>query len=225
MTYLPLYLQIVRGHSPTTSGLMMTPLMGGLLVTSIASGILISRWGRYKPFPIIGTAILAFALFLLSLLAVNTSAWVAALYMLIVGLGLGLVMQVIVLAVQNSVDYKHLGVATSGSTLFRQIGGSIGVAAFGAIFLNRLRVELVAKLPPGAKIPAGVNPAVVKQLPPHVHDAYIQAFSTALQPVFVVAAAIAVVAFILTWMLREIPLRKTTAAPRLLRAAAEAGAG
>jgi EmrB/QacA subfamily drug resistance transporter len=221
VTYLPLYLQIVRGHSPTTSGLMMTPLMGGLLVTSIASGILISRWGRYKPFPIIGTAILAFSLFLLSLLAVNTSAWVAALYMLIVGLGLGLVMQVIVLAVQNSVDYKHLGVATSGSTLFRQIGGSIGVAAFGAIFLNRLRVELLAKLPPGAKIPAGVNPAVVKQLPPHVHDAYVHAFSAALQPVFIVAAAIAVVAFILTWMLREIPLRKTTAAGA---AAAEAEA-
>jgi len=220
VVYLPLYLQIVKGHSAKSSGLMMTPLMGGLLVTSIASGILISRWGRYKVFPIFGTAILTVGLFLLATLKLGTSTWLAAVFMLVVGLGLGLVMQVIVLAVQNSVDYKHLGVATSGSTLFRQIGGSIGVAAFGAIFVNRLRTELASRLPTGAKIPAGVNPKVVKHLPPQVHNAYIQAFSAALHPVFIVAAAISAVAFALTWMLREIPLRKTTAGQA---AAAEAG--
>jgi EmrB/QacA subfamily drug resistance transporter len=220
VVYLPLYLQIVKGYSAKASGLMMTPLMGGLLVTSIASGILISRWGRYKVFPIFGTAILTVGLFLLATLKLGTSIWLAALFMLVVGLGLGLVMQVIVLAVQNSVDYKNLGVATSGSTLFRQIGGSIGVAAFGAIFVNRLRTELASLLPPGAKIPAGVNPKLVKHLPPEVHSAYIQAFSAALHPVFLVAAAISAVAFGLTWMLREIPLRKTTAGQV---AAAEAG--
>jgi EmrB/QacA subfamily drug resistance transporter len=214
IVYLPLYLQIVKGHSPTASGLMMTPLMAGVLLTSIASGILISRFGRYKPFPIVGTAITAVAIYLLSRLTVGTSPWVAALFMLLVGLGLGLVMQVLVLAVQNSVDYRHLGVATSGSTLFRQIGGSIGVAAFGAVFVNRLRVELAAHLPPGAlaRIPASANPAVVKKLPPAIHDPYVQAFAASLRPVFLVASAITVLAFLLTWLLREIPLRKTAAA-------------
>ena len=129
--------------------------------------------------------------------------------MLIVGLGLGMVMQVLVLAVQNSVDYKYLGVATSGSTLFRQIGGSIGVAAFGAIFVNRLRTELLSRLPAGAHIPVGANPSVVKHLPPAVHGPYVHAFAASLRPVFLVAAMISAVAFLLTWLLREIPLRKT----------------
>src|SRR6185437_9864560 len=118
VTYLPLYLQIVRGDSPTKSGLLLTPLMAGVLFTSIASGNLITRYGRYRPFPIAGTSIAA------------------------VGLGLGMVMQVLVLAAQNAVDYRLLGVATSGSTLFRQVGGSVGVSLFGAIFANRLAHEL-----------------------------------------------------------------------------------
>ena len=209
VTYLPLYLQIVKGHSPTASGLFLTPLMGGLLVTSIASGFLISRYGRYKTFPIVGTAVTAFALFLMSRLSVDTPSWEAALFMLIVGLGLGLVMQVLVLAVQNSVDYKHLGVATSGSTLFRQIGGSIGVAAFGAVFINRLSVELKSLLPPGVHPPAGLNPGTIKDLPASVHDPYIHAFAAALRPVFLVAASVAILAFVLSWFLREIPLRKS----------------
>ena len=209
IVYLPLYLQIVRGYSPTGSGLMMTPLMGGLLLTSISSGILISRFGRYKPFPIVGTAITTVGIYLLARLTVGTPLWLTALFMLIVGLGLGMVMQVLVLAVQNSVDYKYLGVATSGSTLFRQIGGSIGVAAFGAIFVNRLRTELLSRLPAGAHIPVGANPSVVKHLPPAVHGPYVHAFAASLRPVFLVAAMISAVAFLLTWLLREIPLRKT----------------
>src|SRR4051794_13582987 len=121
VTYLPLYLQIVRGHSPTASGLLMTPMMGGVLVSSILSGQLISRFGRYRPFPIMGTAIMAVAVFLLSRLAVDTPAWQTSVFMLILGLGIGMVMQVLVLAAQNAVPYELLGVATSGSTLFRQV--------------------------------------------------------------------------------------------------------
>jgi MFS family permease len=202
------------------SGLFLTPLMGGVLVASITSGIIISRVGRYKVFPIVGTGVTAFALFLLSRLTVSTPGWEAALFMVAVGLGLGLVMQVLVLAVQNSVDYKHLGVATSGSTLFRQVGGSIGVAAFGAIFANRLRAELLAHLPPGVQLPTAANPAAIRRLPPAVHAPYIQAFTASLRPVFIFAAGVAVLAFVLSWMLREIPLRKTSAASDKIGAAA-----
>ena len=158
ITYLPLYLQVVKGHSPTSSGLTLTPMMVGLLFTSILSGQLISRYGRYKPFPIIGTAIMTVAVLMLSRLEVGTPIWQTIVAMVVLGLGLGMVMQVLVLAVQNSVEYSQIGVATSGSTLFRQIGGSIGVAAFGAIFTNRLAGELAARLPPGAHIPTTANP-------------------------------------------------------------------
>ena len=209
VTYLPLYLQVVKGHSPTESGLLLLPLMGGLLVTSILSGNLISRLGRYRVFPIVGTALMAVGLFLLGHLTPGTSIVTASLFMLVMGLGLGMVMQVLVLAVQNAVDYKYLGVATSGSTLFRQIGGSIGVSAFGAIFSHDLATELAKRLPPGVHIPSQANPEVVKHLPPAVHTPYVDAFSAALHPVFLTAAGIAVVGFALTWLLREVPLRQT----------------
>ena len=151
ITFLPLYLQIVKGQPPTNSGLQLTPMMAGLLFTSILSGQLISRTGRYRPFPIIGTAIMTVSLLLLTTLAVDTPIWKTSLYMVVLGLGLGMVMQVLVLAVQNSVDYEYLGVATSGSTLFRQVGGSIGVSLFGAIFANQLQSQLRAHFPPGVK--------------------------------------------------------------------------
>ena len=164
------------------------PLMAGLLVTSIASGNLISRCGRYKPFPIAGTALTVVALLLLSRIGVGTRDGSSiALYMLVLGLGLGMVMQVLVLAVQNSVDYQHLGVATASATMFRQIGGSIGVSLFGAIFANRLATNLADKLPAGAHAPAAANPAAVKQLPPAVHAAYVEAFAASLRPVFLAA--------------------------------------
>jgi len=212
VTYLPLYLQIVKGHSPTESGLLMTPLMAGVLVTSITSGNLISRTGRYRAFPIIGTAVAAVAIFLLSRLAVTTPIWLAAIYMLVLGLGLGMVMQVLVLAVQNAVPYEMLGVATSGSTLFRQIGGSIGVSIFGAVFANRLATELALRMPPGVHVPAAANPAMVHQLPEAIRQPYIEAFTKALQPVFLTASAFAVLGFLLTWLLRDVPLRATASA-------------
>ena len=207
VTYLPLYLQIVKGHSATESGLLMTPMMVGVLITSISSGQVISRTGRYKPFPIVGTAVAAIAIFLLSRLEVSTPIWVAALFMLLLGFGLGMVMQVLVLAAQNAVPFEMLGVATSGSTLFRQIGGSIGVALFGAIFANRLANELAERLPAGIHVPAAANPAVVHQLPEAVKQPYIEAFTRALEPIFLVASFFAVAAFLLTWLLREVPLR------------------
>ena len=209
VTYLPLYLQVVKGHSPTISGLQLTPMMGGLLVTSIVSGNLITRFGRYRPFPIAGTAIMTVAVYLLSTLAVGTPTWKAGVFMLILGFGLGMVMQVLVLAVQNAVDYRFLGVATSGSTLFRQIGGSIGVSIFGAIFSNRLSTELAARLPKGVHLPAVANPAAIDRMPPAVHAPYIAAVAASLKPVFVAATGIAFLAFLLTWLLREVPLRQT----------------
>jgi EmrB/QacA subfamily drug resistance transporter len=212
VTYLPLYLQIVRGHSPTESGLLLTPLMVGVLLTSITSGYIISRTGRYRPFPIVGTAVAAIAVFLLSRLAVSTPGWLAALYMLVLGLGLGMVMQVLVLAAQNAVPYELLGVATSGSTLFRQVGGSIGVSIFGAIFANRLARELADRLPHGVHVPTAVNPAIVQHLPPAVRQPYIEAFTAAIQPVFLAATGFAIAAFLLTWLLREVPLRATAPA-------------
>ena len=209
ITYLPLYLQIVKGHSPTASGLTLTPLMAGLLVTSIVSGQVITRTGRYRPFPIVGTAIATVALFMLAQIAVDTPTAQTIVAMVILGLGLGMVMQVLVLAVQNAVDYRLLGVATSGSTLSRQVGGSIGVSAFGAIFANRLATELTADLPPGAQMPDVVTPEAVGNLPPEIHEPFIQAFVDALQPVFLAAAGISLLAFALTWLLREVPLRSS----------------
>jgi EmrB/QacA subfamily drug resistance transporter len=212
VTYLPLYLQNVKGQSILASGLQMTPMMVGVLFTSIGSGLLITRFGRYKPFPIAGLALTTLGLALLSRLAVSTPLWRLSLDMLIVGLGLGLVMQVLVIAVQNSVAYRNLGVATSGSTLFRQIGGLIGIAAFGAIFSNRFHSELVATVPAGSPIPRSATPQVLKALPPALRDAVVHAFTISLEPVFLIAAAIAALGFALAWFLREIPLRKTVVA-------------
>jgi EmrB/QacA subfamily drug resistance transporter len=211
VTFVPLYLQIVKSHSPTGSGLLMTPMMAGVLVTSTASGLFISRYGHYRVFPIAGTPLAASGLYLLSTLQVETPTGVVAAYTLLLGLGLGMVMQVLVLAAQNAVDYRLLGVATSGSTLFRQVGGSIGVSIFGAIFTNRLGDELAQRLPPGVDAPAHASPAVIHDLPPAVHAVYVAAVAVALHPVFLVAAVVMLGAFGLSWRLRDVPLRETAA--------------
>ena len=212
IVYMPVYLQVVKGESPTGSGLQLTPLMVGLLATSIGSGQLITRSGRYRVFPIAGTAVAVVGLALLSRLGVSSSIWTASLDMLVLGLGLGMVMQVLVLAVQNAVEHRLVGVATSGSLLFRQVGGSIGVALFGAIFVNRLNGNLAARLPAAASLPSTSDPATIKHLPPPVHDAYVHAFAASLRPVFLAAAAIALAGFALAWLLPEVPLRKATGA-------------
>ncbi len=211
--FIPLFLQLVYGVSPTSSGLRMLPLMAGLLTASILSGRAISRIGHYKPFPIAGTATTTVGLFLLSRLEVDTPPWLASVYMLVVGVGIGLVMQVLVLAVQNDAPSKDIGVATSTATFFRSMGGSLGVALFGAIFASRLASELTA-LPAdaAAKLSGGVNisPADVHALSPEIRHDFLLAFVDALQPVFLVGAALTAVAFGLSWLLREIPLRETT---------------
>jgi EmrB/QacA subfamily drug resistance transporter len=219
ITYLPLYLQVAKGSSPTRSGLQLTPLMAGVLITSIVSGQVISKLGRYRAFPIAGTAVMSVAMFLLSRIEAGTSTWVAALDAAILGLGLGMVMQVLILAVQNAVDHSVLGVATSGSTMFRQIGGSIGVALFGTIFANRLHVELAQRLPRGTHIPTVINPAGIRHLPPAAHRAFAESVAASLHPVFLVAGAVSLAAFALTWLLREVPLQTQTR-PGEARAAA-----
>ena len=214
IVFIPLFLQLVYGISPTSSGLRMLPLMAGLLTASITSGRIITRLGRYKAFPIAGTAVTTLGLFLLSRLEVGTQPWLASLYMLVVGLGIGLVMQVLVLAVQNDAPARNIGVATSTATFFRSMGGSLGVALFGAIFASRLSGEL-AGIPGASGLSGGANisPDQVHALPPAVRHDFLLAFVDSLQPVFLVGAAITAVAFVLAWLLREVPLRKTTHAP------------
>jgi EmrB/QacA subfamily drug resistance transporter len=164
LAFLPIYLQVVRGVSPTISGVYLLPMVLGLLLTSVASGQIISRWGRYKVFPIVGTALLTLGLFLLSTLSGHTPALEMDVYFFVLGAGLGLVLQVLIIAVQNSADYADLGAATSGVTIFRTIGGSFGVSVFGAVFSNRLASELATALR-GVRLPAGVNPAAAESKP------------------------------------------------------------
>jgi EmrB/QacA subfamily drug resistance transporter len=207
ITFLPIYLQVVKGVSPTSSGLQLVPMMGGLLVASIFSGAVISRIGKYRMFPIIGSALVAVAMFLLAQLDIDTSRTIVTLEMILLGVGLGLIMQVLILAAQNAVDPANVGVATAGSTLFRQVGGSIGLAAFGALFANRLTSGLEGSLPPGMESAGAITPAAVAQLPPDVQGPFLEVFMSALQIVFTGAAAVTVIAFALTWFLREMPLR------------------
>jgi MFS family permease len=194
----------------------MLPLMGGLLTASILSGRAISRIGRYKIFPIVGTAVTTVGLFLLSRLEVSTPPWLASVFMLVLGVGIGLVMQVIVLVVQNDAPPRDIGVATSTATFFRSMGGSLGVALFGAIFASRLTSELEA-LPGDAaeRFSGGVNisPEQVHALDPAIRHDFLLAFVDALQPVFIVGAAMTLIAFVLAWLLKEVPLRASIHPP------------
>jgi EmrB/QacA subfamily drug resistance transporter len=214
VTYLPLFLQVVKGASPTASGLEMLPMMAGMLVTSIVSGQLISRTGRYKIFPIVGTLVMAVGLYLMSRMTVNTGIETASLIMLLLGLGLGMVMQVLVIAVQNDVEYRDLGVATSGATLFRLVGGSLGTAVLGAVFSASLTHALARVLPGSARVSGhgALNPETLSQLSPALRDIYINAFTTALSTIFVAAAGVALLGFLLTFLVPERPLRQTVAA-------------
>ena len=210
--------QTVHGATPTSAGLQLLPMVGGMLITFILSGRLISRWGRYKVFPIFGTGVTAIGLYLLSLLTPTTSLAVSSVYMFVVGFGLGAVMQVLVVAVQNAVPYSQLGTATSSATFFRSIGGVIGIALFGAIFNSRLLVELPKYLPASAlKRLSGsgisINPAQINALPPAQRQGYVEAFSHAIHSVFLFGVPFMVLAFGLTWLLKEVPLRNRTFTP------------
>jgi EmrB/QacA subfamily drug resistance transporter len=216
VTFLPLYFQTVDAASPTGSGLRLVPMMAGVLVMSIVSGQLITRTGRYKVFPVMGTALMTVGLALLSRLDVGTSKVTSSLYLLVLGLGLGSVMQVLVLAVQNAVDYSILGAATSSVTLARGIGGSLGTAVFGTVFSTQLRSQLRGAFsgPLSHQVAGGgrLTGAQVLRLPPSVRAAYQHAYVHSLRPVFVMAAIVAAVAFALSLLLEERPLRETAAA-------------
>jgi len=205
--------------TPTISGVYLLPMVLGLLLTSVASGQLISRFGRYKVYPIVGTAAMTLALYLLSTLTETTTSVVMYVYFAVLGFGLGLILQVLVIAVQNSADYADLGTATSSVTFFRTIGGSFGVAIFGSIFSSRLAANLTAALrgtplPPGFS-PAGAqaNPAALKRLPAPLHADILHAYVLSFHTVFLGAVPVAAVTFALTWFLREVPLRATSGAP------------
>ena len=210
--YIPEYQQIVRGFSPTKSGLMTMPLVMGLLVTSIASGRLITRWGRYRAFPIIGTLVLTVGLWLFSHITLTTSEWVIGLWMAIVGAGLGMFMQVMTLAIQNSVERSELGTATSTATFFRSLGSSFGGALFGAILTSRLAHHLSQSLPGQAANPAfsrnvqsgGIN---IHRLPPAVSADILQAFAHSFHDMFLLAIPFALLAFAAALFLKEVPLR------------------
>jgi EmrB/QacA subfamily drug resistance transporter len=218
ITFLPLFLQVVQGAGSTESGLRLLPVIVGVLLTSTISGWLVSRWGRYKVFPVVGTFVMGIGLFLLSRLDQSTSLAVSSTAMLVFGAGLGLVIQVLVIAVQNAVDYRDLGVAISAATFFRSIGASFGTAVFGALFNNRLVAELVRGSASGA-LPIGADshamqadPSALAHLPTAIRNEYVQAYTVALQTVFLAAALFALFAFTLTWLLPEVPLRQTSRA-------------
>jgi EmrB/QacA subfamily drug resistance transporter len=206
VTYLPVYLQVVKGQNPSASGLQLLPMMLGMIVTSVASGQIISRWGHLKPFPIAGTAIMAIGLAMLSRLSSANPIWQTSGAAAVVGLGLGMVTQVLVLAAQNSVDFKDLGVATSGTALFRSLGGALGVAVFGVIFANELHTHLGNVAPADSDIISAAASSRLATLDRGMHTVYIESVAAALRPIFIVAAGTAAIACVLACFLPQHPL-------------------
>jgi EmrB/QacA subfamily drug resistance transporter len=223
MIFIPVYLQVVDGMSPTESGLAMLPMVVGIFTTSIGAGQMMTRTGRYKIFPILGATVVVGALLLLSTLDTGTPYWFAGLAMFVMGLGLGLTMQVLVVVVQNSVDRADMGVATAAVAFFRQMGGSFGTALFGAILTSRLAVHLDEALqgaPAGAAPSAAGNPEAlandvqaIRALPEPLRDLVTGAFSNALHDMFLSAVPVVVVALVVAFFLKEVPLGTRAAAP------------
>jgi EmrB/QacA subfamily drug resistance transporter len=218
ITYLPLYLQQVQGASPTSSGLRMVPMMVGLLLTSVATGQVISRTGRYRVYPIVGCAVLTFALYLLSTMDERTTTLRSSLFMFILGISLGMVIQVLVLAVQNAVDYRDLGTGTSGATFFRSIGSSVGVAVFGTVFNQQLTAHLTRAVPVRAS--GRCSPAVLigtthgaADCPPAVQAWFVSAYAHSIHVVFLSAVPIGLLAFVLSWLIPQVPLRTAASRP------------
>ncbi|MEU9498145.1 MFS transporter [Streptomyces sp. NPDC048196] len=219
MTYLPTFLQIVQGVSPTLSGVHMLPMVFGMLLSSTASGQIVSRTGHYKVFPIAGTAVVMLGLLLLHRLDPSSGVAEMSGYFFVFGFGLGLVMQVLVLIVQNAVAYQDLGVATSGATFFRSIGASFGVSLFGTVFANKLGPRIAAALA-GQQLPPGVDPAKIAQdprtvarLPARQAAGVLHAYANSITDVFLYAVPVVFVAFVLAWFLKEEPLRSSVTAP------------
>ncbi|MGG7574008.1 DHA2 family efflux MFS transporter permease subunit [Streptomyces sirii] len=219
MTYLPTFLQVVHGVSPTMSGVHMLPMVLGMLLASTGSGQIVSRTGHYKVFPIAGTGVVAIGLLLLHRLDPASSDAEMSACFFVFGFGLGLVMQVLVLIVQNAVPYQDLGVATSGATFFRSIGAAFGVSIFGTIFANNLGPRIADALA-GQQLPPGMDPSTVAadprtvaRLPAGQAAGVLNAYSVSITDVFLYAVPVVLVAFALAWFLREEPLRSSVTAP------------
>lgn len=216
--YIPQYQQVVRGYSPTRSGLLMIPLVVGMLGASIISGRIISKTGKYKKFPLIGTALLVIGMWLFSHVTLTTSQWEMSVWMIILGAGLGSFMQVATLAVQNSVDRSQLGTATSSTTFFRSIGSSLGGAIFGTVLISRLTHHLQQTLPHAGKalnassISAN-GTAGLQHVPPAIRTDILEAFVHSFHDMFLIGIPFAVAAFVVALFLREAPLRGSHSIP------------
>ena len=211
IVYLPFYLQVVKGMSPTVSGLAMLPMVAGIFSTSISSGQLITRTGRYKIYPVIGGAVIAVGVWLLSRLHADSTMWTVGVYAYVVGLGLGLTMATVMTAVQNSVEMRDMGTATSSLTFFRSMGGALGTAVFGAILTSQLSIHLAETLPGRAagQIPDGAtdNVTAIQHLPAQIKEPVIEAFVRSLHDVYLAGVPVAIAAFIVVLFLKELPLR------------------
>ncbi|GAA3746913.1 EmrB/QacA subfamily drug resistance transporter [Spinactinospora alkalitolerans] len=215
VSYLPTFLQMVNGATATESGLLMLPMVAGMLTATIGTGRIISATGRYKKWPIIGTAVIMVGLVLLSQMDADTPYLFNASGMLVLGLGVGSVMQNLILIVQNTAAKRDLGTATSATNYFRQIGASFGISVFGALFVGRLNDQM-ASLPPeaagGIQVQGGeagissLTPEMLKAFPPQVQDFIVRAFAEAMPPIFLFAVPIAFVGFVLSFFVTEKPL-------------------
>jgi predicted MFS family arabinose efflux permease len=207
VTFLPQFQQIVQGASATSSGLQLLPLMGGMLVTSVLGGQLVSRTGRYRGLLLAGSILMAAGLGLLATMDRGTDQVTTALWMVVLGIGMGMLMQTTLLVVQNSVGQPDLGAATGAATLFRTVGGSLGVSVFGTLFTQQLQ----AGLPSG--VPSRLTPAMLDALPVAVRDGYQQAVAAGVGLVFSCGALIALLAVVAAWLIGEVPLRGQPGGP------------
>ena len=223
-TFLPFYQQTVQGASPIVSGLMLTPMMLGVMVTSVVAGQVTTKTGRYKIFPILGGGIMTIGMLLLTRLGVDTSRTVSGLYYVVLGLGMGFLMQMVSLIAQNSAEPKDMGVASSARMFFQQIGGSLGVAAFGAIFANRLTNSLHAIAGSGAHVNVSGNeldPTIIDNLHGPIKADAFAAIAHAIEGVFFWAVPATAIIFVLAWFIKEVPLRGRAPAEDTATPAAE----
>lgn len=214
MTYLPAYLQYVDGVSATMSGVRTLPLVAGLFATSILSGQVVGKTGRYRYFPIAGTLVMSLGLYLMSTMGRDTGTWLESLYMLILGLGIGLAMQVLTIVVQNTVPYAQLGTATSGVTFFRTLGSAFGTAIFGTLYSNEIGPDLAAALARVGVVPPAVaaDPQALRALPAEQSAPIIDAYADSIDHVFFWVVPIAPAGFVVAWFLPEVPLRDSARA-------------
>jgi MFS family permease len=218
---LPLYMQVVKGYSASSAGLKLIPMMLGIVTMSIYSGKAISKHGHYKRFPIVGAVIMTIGILLMTRLEIDTPYWQVAINAVLVGMGLGLSMQTIVIALQNSVEMRDMGVATSSNTFFRSLGSVFGTAFFGSVLTNRLahymqsgfadlaktNPQAVSAIDPAAMKGLANNSKLIETLPADVQHVVLQAFVNSFHVVFYAAAPITALGFFLALMLKEVPLR------------------